>query len=512
MSRPRPITGRDGRGKPPAGLQRWSLRARLTMWVIGIFTLIQLATGTVFWLYQRSAIDSFFYNRLIDRAQGFAQRLSPEFPISNQELAEASSRAVIADIFDAEGNHAVTGRQPVVNPATLPIRQVAESMKPYQVELDIELLNYYDPEARRARAVLVPIQSHSGKRFVVFTAFSDALARQQSILLARVLLLGGIIGPIAAGIAGWFIAGIAVAPFDRLRGMASRLGPESLGKRIEFDHMVNAEVARLAEELDLARQRIQTAFASQERFLSNVSHELKTPIATLLVEAQTIDLSEASEEIKVFIQSAQDEMMRLGRLVESFLTLTRVKDGKGLARFSAYAVNELVVDSVSHCSVMAQQHLVRLVPRLLADETTFDTSVSGEPELLRTMLDNIVRNAIRFTPEHARVTVSVALDDVDVLIYVDDEGPGIPEERLPTIFDRFTQAHDGPRFGRGHGLGLAIAQGIAELHGGSIAAENRAVANNGVAASEWGSDVSMVAGEGVAGCRFTIRLPIRQDG
>jgi signal transduction histidine kinase len=101
-----------------------------------------------------------------------------------------------------------------------------------------------------------------------------------------------------------------------------------------------------------------------------------------------------------------------------------------------------------------------------------DTAVAGEPELLRTMLDNLVRNAIRFSPTDERVEVEASVVGDRVKIRVRDYGPGIPAAQLATIFDRFAQAPEEQRKGRGHGLGLAIALGIAELHGGSISAEN----------------------------------------
>jgi signal transduction histidine kinase len=305
----------------------------------------------------------------------------------------------------------------------------------------------------------------------VALATSDQFVDRKMALVTRALVLTGVVGPIAAAIAGWFIGGIAVAPFERLRRLASGLRPESVGRSLEFDSS-NSEVSRLTEELDRARQRMMEGFASQERFLSNVSHEIKTPISVMLLEAQTLDTDGAPEHVRDFVESVGEEMHRLGKLVESFLTLTRVRDGKGIARIMRCGVNDLVMDSAEHCTPMARQHRVTLSPGLLASEETMDASIAGEPELLRTMLDNLVRNAIRFSPVDDRVEIRASVADGSASIVVRDHGPGIPESLLTTIFDRFAQAGDEQRKGRGHGLGLAIAQGIAELHGGRISVEN----------------------------------------
>lgn len=261
------------------------------------------------------------------------------------------------------------------------------------------------------------------------------------------------------------------------------MNPEMLQRPEAIETNTN-EVDELSREVRAARDRIRKAFESQERFLANVSHEIKTPIAVMLVESQTINLEGMPEEVSDFVESVQDEMKRLGKLVESFLTLTRLKDGHDRSSGKLVSVNEIVMDSVEHCSPMARQHGVRLIPHLLDDEDQVELCLSGEPELLVTMVDNLVRNAIRFSKTSDKVQLDIEFLDMEVVLIVRDEGPGIPEDQIDHIFDRFSQAGN-ERRGRGHGLGLTIAQGIAELHGGSISARN--------------TD---------PGCEFRIRLPV----
>lgn len=465
----------------PKHSPRLSLRFRLTMWFVLIFTIIQWSSGAVFWLYQSASINRLFDEFLAGRATEAARRIEPWLPdVTKERLDELASGEILLfqvdrgyiEVFRPDGSTLSSEHKPVFNARISDVAAAATSALPLVRGSTINPQAFGEEGVPiEGKVAYVGVDAGGRGRFVVALATSDQFVDRKMALVTRALLLTGIIGPIAASIAGWFIGGIAVAPFERLRRLASGLRPESVGRTLEFESS-NSEVARLTEELDRARQRMMEGFASQERFLSNVSHEIKTPIAVMLLEAQTLDTEGAPEHVRDFVESVGEEMHRLGKLVESFLTLTRVRDGKGIARIMRCGVNDLVMDSAEHCTPMARQHRVILSPGLLATEETMDASIAGEPELLRTMLDNLVRNAIRFSPADDRVEIRASVADGHAAIVVRDFGPGIPESHLATIFDRFAQAGDEQRKGRGHGLGLAIAQGIAELHGGRISVEN----------------------------------------
>ncbi|MBX3386774.1 MAG: HAMP domain-containing histidine kinase [Phycisphaeraceae bacterium] len=491
-------------GRSPGG--HVTLRVRLTAWVVAVNTLIIWTTGTVFWLYQKWSIDESINDRRITRARLIAAQLRPFTPdgltdrlggVSSELSRQFLGDELLIQVRDSRGMVVASSSPARFEPEQIGLWRVLETGVPAVTVLPRGLWDggsegpRHDPPAR---VVVVPMASEDGRWYALVFGVSDGFAREQMRIFRGVLLVMFFVGPVAAAVSGWFIAGLAVAPFERLRRLVSRLKPESSSTSLQDDSLGNsAEVVRLARELDSARARVAERFAAQERFLSNVSHELKTPISVMLIEAQTIDRAGLSPAGERFVESVEDEMSRLGRLIESFLTLSRIQDGKGLARFRAYAVNDLIMDGVDDCAMMAEQHRVRLVPELLADDRWLDASVSGEPELLRTMLDNLIRNALRFSPEEGRVTVRASITPEEqgkgctASIAVEDEGPGIPPHLIGTIFDRFAQASNQPRHGRGHGLGLTIAMGIAELHRGSIAVASRAP----------------------HGCVFTVTLPAR---
>ncbi len=493
--------GTDGPARP-----RITLRIRLTLWVVAIYTLMQWVTGGVLWLYQSASIDRMFDQQLLERADAMVQQVSSMVPgldretlrhIAEQQTRHIEGESYAVDLFRKDGLPAARGGWPVFDRRDLPFDDLLASGRPMFLRLNARVggaeeaaasgdAGDSDPPERwdNARAVAMVVLGADLEPYVLVVASSDTFASRQQVLARRTFLASSIGATLVAAASGWFIAGIAVSPLERLRRLASELGPESLDRELDMP-VSNIEVADLRDQLEEARRRIRDAFAAQERFMTNVSHELKTPIAVILTEAQTLNLDDAPDEIAHFVSSTREEMQRLGRLVESFLMLARLRDGPGRVRGKRCHVNDLVMDAVERSSKMAEQRGVRLTAELLDGESELDAAVAGDPELLLTMLDNMIRNAIRFTPPGLRVAVSWSLGLDFVRITVSDEGPAMSPDHVWSAANRFSRSENPPG-SRGHGLGLAIAQGVAELHGGRIHSENL---------------------DG-GGCAFTVRLPL----
>ncbi|HZW11055.1 MAG TPA: HAMP domain-containing sensor histidine kinase [Phycisphaerales bacterium] len=474
------------------------MRTRLTLWVVAIFSLIHFATTGVYWLYHSSALSREFDRRLTERTLDVVEAIRGSVPGIDETVLELRANRAFhagrggnlrAGVFDARGRSVVPEGTMPKPPEGLRWEASLGSGVPRLAHLPLAALSNPDPDSRVARAVVRSFTGRDSQPYLLVVVVGDAYVYRERAAAAQTLALAAVIGLLAATVAGWFIAGIAVAPFERLRTLAQHLRPESLGEKIEVGHS-SAEVEELTRELESARGRLEAAFSAQERFLSNVTHEIKTPIAVLLVEAQTLSHVDLPPQALEFVKSAEHEMTRLGQLVEGFLTLTRLRDSKAVVSSMACRANDLVMDSVDDCQLMASQHGVHLRPMLLSDDDTLETEMRGDAYLLTTMLNNLIRNAIRFSPPGETVTVVLERDPDRVRIAVADRGPGIPPDRMSTIFDRFSQAPEEQRRGRGHGLGLAIAQGIAELHAGLIEVANR-------------------DGDG---CVFTVSLPARTAG
>jgi signal transduction histidine kinase len=209
----------------------------------------------------------------------------------------------------------------------------------------------------------------------------------------------------------------------------------------------------------------------RQQFLANVAHDLKTPVSVMLTQSQVLQPDGANlQEFQAYRQSMVDELRRLRGIIEGILTLSRADQGEGLLRRTALSVNTIVSQCAARARPQAEVASVRVKTTLL--ERSEQGELNGDLDLLSTMLDNLVRNAIRFSPHHETVDIRAERSGQNVRITVRDRGPGIPSAYVDKIFDRFVQVPTADGRPRGTGLGLAIAKAVSTAHGGSIEVRN----------------------------------------
>lgn len=306
---------------------------------------------------------------------------------------------------------------------------------------------------------------------------------------------GALAGAAGAGVAGWIVAGSLVRRLRALSHAVRAVSPTNLQGRIDISSRKGGgadEIGRMTADINAMLARLERAFQSQESFISDVSHELKTPVSALLTEAQVLRYTSPKEsDYDRFVTSVEEEMRRLGKLVESFLMLARFGHGRRFIAQDRVHINDVALEALAHASLLASQHGITITLNLFdAGDDRDEAIVHGDSELLRVVVDNLIRNAVQFSKRGDAVQVNVHCGSGEgggsVTISVRDHGPGVPPDHLERIFDRFAQAPSRTGARRGTGLGLTIAKGVVDLHGGSITAEN---APGG-------------------GCAFTVRLPL----
>jgi len=304
--------------------------------------------------------------------------------------------------------------------------------------------------------------------------------------LRNTMLIVVAFGLAAAAVASWLITGRMLRPLRTIARKADLLSITSLGERI--GNRGRDEVAQMAASLDAMLERLQRSFEAQERFISSVSHELMTPLTVLLGQAQVLARETRNpEEYERFVAAVQDEARSLSRTVESLLTLAKAEAGLPIVPEEPVSINEAAMNAVSRCAPLADQREVKLATTLsMPSERQTEPIVQGDAELISLMIANLIRNAIRYAPPRTSVDVQVTADDRGVDISVRDRGPGIPDEYLDRIFDRFFQVREDAEVFQGVGLGLTITRGVAELHRGTVTASNHPD----------------------GGCAFRIRLPL----
>lgn len=480
--------------RDPASASSWAntflppLGLRLVVWYALTFTVVVTALVTIWALVGGASERDAFDARLLRSAHVIREQIGADEGWDDTQLHDlvAASRDLLyAEIDDAAGRTMRTSNAALA--AELP------SLEPdgHHVGAAFRDLALEGAEAGRdadsvVRHAILATRAPGGAPL-----FVHVIAREtpDALVWTRLLELLGFLVPavlIASLIVSALLVRKALGPLGKIRRMARSLGPRRPEPATE-DVESGDDLAGLQLELAQARRRIDEAFEAQGRFISNVSHELKTPVSVLLTQAQVLDPATAPRaDFARFKRSVQGEMRRLGKLIESFLVLARSSHGGQNIRKETVALMDVFLESVQHCGGYAQQHGVRLVPQLELADVGHPPTLRGDPDLLRTMLDNLVRNAIRFTPRNGTVELRLDTTRERARISITDHGPGLPEGALESLFDPFVQSPDGsPRSG-GVGLGLSIAANVAGLHEGRIDAEN-------------GTD---------GGCTFVVDLPL----
>ena len=304
---------------------------------------------------------------------------------------------------------------------------------------------------------------------------------------------------IDANLIGWLVAGaaaVAAATVAALHGVfASRIRRvqraidafvergDVLGLRLTAAGSAGADLAPIAAAVEKMADRLTTqapALAGKEReqrdLLANVSHDLRTPLASIQGYLELLLLGQASldsAEARTYLQTAARQSERLGRLVADLFELTRLESGEACAEREEFPVAELAHDVLQKFAADAARRGVRLESRVGATPPAL--RVVADIGLVERVLDNLVENALRHTPAGGSVTVDAAPCQGRARLVVTDTGEGIAAADLPGIFDRYYRAErtGAAKRASGHGgLGLAIARRIVDLHEGTLSIDS----------------------------------------
>jgi two-component system sensor histidine kinase CpxA len=211
--------------------------------------------------------------------------------------------------------------------------------------------------------------------------------------------------------------------------------------------------------------RIQTLLAAERRLLLDISHELRSPLARLGV---AVELARSGEDREHMLDRIQKEADRLNELVGELLQVTRVETDPSMQKTDTVHLDELLADLVYDSLLEAKAKDCTLLLK-----APVAAKLSGDEELIRRALENVIRNAIRYAPRSTAVDIELARSSGAAVITVRDYGPGVPDEALGRIFDPFYRVDsDRNRASGGLGLGLAIARRSVQLHKGTLTAQN----------------------------------------
>ena len=269
------------------------------------------------------------------------------------------------------------------------------------------------------------------------------------------------------GLVGWWLARSVAKPVQALRDATRRMAAGELSTRVGSQgSMAHDELALLASDFDAMAERIEALVAHDRSVLQDLSHELRSPLARLHLILDLAQRSSNAAEADTYFRQAEQEIGRLDRMTGEMLALSRLEGGiPGMNREQLELV-ELVQGCVAQAELEADARNVHLSLTSSKPVTVF-----GSAMLLERAVDNLIVNAIKFSPEGGRVELFVDAGKDAAEFTIRDRGPGVPDAELEFLFRPFFRGSNAVR-ADGHGMGLAIVQRVVQVHGGDIQARN----------------------------------------
>jgi len=285
---------------------------------------------------------------------------------------------------------------------------------------------------------------------------------------------GLFIGVLTSGLVCYLLSWYLTKPIVRLRMATRQLAAGDLSTRTGAPSAARRdEVAGLMRDFDAMAERIESLLKAQSRLLNDISHELRSPLARLNV-ALGLARQRAGVESVDMLDRIELEASRLNELIGRILTLARLEDGEQLVPQTPVALGELVENVTEDAEFEAQARQCHVHTTIPEGEWI----VRGNASLLHSAVENVVRNAIRYTHEESSVDVELRSEERsgkrEAVLRVSDAGPGVPADALGKLFEPFYRLDEarGRQTG-GVGLGLAITERAVRFHGGKVAAFNR---------------------------------------
>jgi signal transduction histidine kinase len=261
----------------------------------------------------------------------------------------------------------------------------------------------------------------------------------------------------------WYVTKRLMQPFETVVATASHISAGQLDERVAVP-AAQDEVAVLARTLNSAFDRYSDSVQRLRRFSSDASHQLRTPLAALRsVGEVALQKDRSAEQYRETIGSMLEEADRLSRIIEQLLMLSRLEKPQLRAQFKPVSI----LDVFSNTNLLFEP-LYKYKRITVEIDTDPAATVRGDAGLLEQVVASLLDNAIKFTPEGGNIRLVARRNGRNIVVRVEDSGPGIPDEERTRIFERFVSILSADR--RGMGLGLALVHDIVKIHDGTVEA------------------------------------------
>ncbi len=456
-----------------------SLRFQLSVWSLATTAVILMAASVLCFSLVRFALLRETDRALQETAASVLRRMTPDEPAEPGDPPAPGPAAIVraapfaSAVLPGVGSDALclrlartdTGQTTALSPvlagnaailavlAALPAHPSAPQYAGTQDDAEVRCLTVAVPHSAYVLQVAAPWDSAD-----------DLLTELRfGLLLASLLVL------LLSGIGSGLLVGRALRPIDRIVTEAEQLAPSDLGTVLLSPHALSdTEIGHLVAALNRMLTRAAGAAAAQRQFTADASHELRTPLTILRGQFElTLSRPRTAAEYQSAVESGLEETLRMSRIVDSLAYLARGEATSPPAHSARVSLAALAAEAAKVQSAPAAEKGVRLT---VSGEA--EAAVRGDGDALRRLVQNLVENALTYTPPGGSVTLSTSENVRHCRLRVADTGSGIAPEDLPFVFDRFFRADPARVHTGGSGLGLSIVRSIAAAHGGMVTAES----------------------------------------
>lgn len=463
------------------GVESWSLRRRLIFEQIVLLTLVCVVIVAI----SEIALRAFLVDQLDDRVEDASskgwqvRREQPGggiFVTPGPGNAPPQATGTVSGIF-ANGSGTAWQETSGDTPRVLTTAEAADIK-----DVPTDGRYYTRTIENLGEYRLVARAGPGGETFVTGLPMSEV----NEVLVSAGLIMGGVAltGLLAAAGAGAFIVRRALQPLRRVAATASRVADLPLDRgEVELAERVpkrytdpNTEVGQVGLAFNRMLGNVQDALTARQesetrvrQFVADASHELRTPLAAVRGYAELIRRrdDDVAPEVSHALGRVESEAARMTRLVDDLLLLARLDSGRPL-EYADVDLSRLVVDVVSDAQVAGREHVWRL------DVPPDEVVVPGDDARLHQVLANLLSNARTHTPPGTTVTTTLSTSDEAATLTVTDDGPGIPADLLPEVFERFARGDSSRSRAAGStGLGLAIVAAVVQAHHGHVSVQSR---------------------------------------
>ena len=447
-------------------MRRLSIGVRLTLWYLAIFALAQVVFGAGMWVLLRHHL----YDLVDDSLESQVEDLKNFMEAQKKDATIAKLQEEVDETYTLEHSgdylemHAENGAL-IYRSTFLQVHPVA--LAPGQA--DRRVFKNLRIDRRPFRFTLQRLEANGHVYTATMGVPTDDVVETLTLFRSYLLMFAPLILLVAAG-GGYWLSRRALAPVDALVRTAREIGGANLNSRVQkLD--TGDELQRLSDTLNEMLGRIEAAFLRITEFTADASHELRTPVSLIRTEAElALRRSRGEAEYKESLRHILLEAERTTALIEQLLSLARTDSGRETLHMQPVDLRQTLRSVVEGWQQVATLRNLRFSASI-ADQ---DSLVMGDGTALRRVADILLDNAFKYTASPGSVLLLLEQRGENVVIAVQDSGPGIAEEDQPKIFERFYRVDKArSRELGGAGLGLAIARWIVAQHRGSIAVESR---------------------------------------